>query len=62
MKLSIKSLISFFEAEKTVYSHRNRSIAVIALEKGIDIDSVKLAARVILEKKGRAEAVIYIRK
>ena len=62
MRLSLKSLVSFFEAEKTVYSHRNRSIDVIALEKGMDIDIVKQAARVIMKSEGRPEAVIYIRK
>jgi len=35
-----KHVLDFFNAEKTVYSHRNRTIEMIASEKGIDINSL----------------------
>ena len=58
----LKSILDFFKAEKTTYSHRNRTIEVIALEKGIDIDSIKDDTKAILGKEGRVEAVIKLRK
>ena len=58
----IKPLLDFFKAEKTVYSHRNRTIEIIALEKNIDIGSIKSEAKVIIESEGRAEAMLQLRK
>ena len=57
-----KPVLDFFNAEKTVYSHRYRTIEIIALEKGIDINSIKQETKAILESEGRVEAVINIRK
>ena len=57
-----KPILDFFKAEKTTYSHRNRTIEIIALEKGIDINSIKEEARAILESEGRVEAIVKIRK
>jgi hypothetical protein len=58
----LKAILDFFKAEKTVYSHRNRTIEIIALEKGININSIKEDTKVILENKGRVEAIINLRK
>ena len=57
-----RSIVDFFNTEKTVYSHRNRTIEMIALEKNIDIDSIKKETKVILEKEGNVAAVIQLRK
>jgi len=58
----LKLILDFFKAEKTTYSHRNRTIEIIALEKGVDINSIKEDTKVILENEGRIEAVIKLRK
>ena len=58
----LKLILDFFKAEKTTYSHRNRTIEIIALEKGIDINSIKDDTKVILENEGRIEAVVKLRK
>lgn len=58
----LKAILDFFKAKKTVYSHRNRTIEIIALEKGININSIKEDTKVILENEGRVEAIINIRK
>ena len=47
----LKSFFNFFKTEKTVYSHRNRTIEIIASEKNIDIQSIKNDIKVILENK-----------
>ncbi len=57
-----KSIFDFFKAEKTVYSHRNRTIEMIALEKNIDINSIKNDTKAIIESEGSVEAVIKLRK
>ena len=57
-----KPILDFFKAEKTTYSHRNRTIEIIALEKGIDINSIKEQTKAILESEGSVEAVIQLRK
>ena len=57
-----KPILDFFKAEKTVYSHRNRSIEVIAREKNIDINSIKNETKAILESEGSVEATIRLRK
>lgn len=58
----LTSIVDFFKAKKTVYSHRNRTIEMIALEKGIDINLIKNETRAILQSEGKVEAVINIRK
>ncbi len=58
----LKSFFNFFKAEKTVYSHRNRTIELIASEKNINIQSIKNDTKTILENKGKVEAVIQLRK
>jgi len=60
--LILKPLLDFFKAEKTVYSHRDRSIEIIAQENHIDIDSIKHDVIAILQQDGRVEATIYLRK
>ena len=58
----LTSIRNFFNAEKTVYSHRNRTIEIIALEKKIDIDSIENDTKAILESEGRHAAIIEITK
>lgn len=58
----LKSFFNFFKAEKTVYSHRNRTIEIIASEKNIDIQSIEKETKTILENEGKVEAVIQLRK
>jgi len=58
----LKPMLDFFKAEKTPYSHLNRSIEIIAREKGIDINSIRNDTKVILEKEGRVEAIHQLRK
>ena len=62
MILILTSIVDFFKAKKTVYSHRNRTIEMIALEKGIDINLIKNETRAILQSEGKVEAVINLRK
>jgi len=57
-----KHVLDFFNAEKTVYSHRNRTIEMIASEKGIDINSLKQETKAILVSEGNVEAVIKLSK
>jgi hypothetical protein len=57
-----ESLLDFFNAEKTTYSHRNRTIEIVALEKGIDIDSIIQETKTMLENEGTVEAVVKLRK
>ena len=58
----LKSIFKFFRAETSVYSHRHRTIELIASEKGIDIQSIKNDIKVILENEGKVEAVMQLRK
>ena len=51
---------NFFNAEHTVYAHRHRTIEAIALEKNIDIDSIKNDTKAILESEGRTEAIVKL--
>lgn len=60
--LILKNILDFFKNEKTVYSHRNRTIEMIALEKGIDINSIRDDTKAIMENEGRVEAVVKLRK
>jgi len=57
-----KSILNFFKAEKTAYSHRHRTIEIVALEKGIDIDSIRDETKAILENKGRVKAIEHLTK
>ena len=52
----LKAIADFFKAEKVEYWHRDRSIEVVALENGINIDSIKQETRVMLKNEGRVEA------
>jgi len=45
-----------------VYSHRNRTIEVIAREKNIDINSIQNDTKAVLESEGSVEAVMSLRK
>lgn len=56
-----KVIADFFKAEKTEYWHRDRSIEVVAHEKGIDIDSLKDETKVIIQNEGRVEAITKLR-
>ena len=57
----LKAIADFFEAEKTEYWHRDRSIEIVAKEKGIDIDVLKEETKAMLEKEGRVEAIEKLR-
>ena len=57
-----RSIVAFFNPEKTVYSHRNRTIEMVASEKNIDINSIKNETRAIRENEGSVVAVIQLRK
>lgn len=57
-----KSIVVFFKAEKSIYSHRNRTIEIVALEKGIDIDLLREETRAMVEKEGTVEAVVKLRR
>lgn len=58
----LKPVINFFKTESTNYSHRNRTIEAVALEKNIDINSIKNETKTILENEGRVEAIIKLRR
>jgi len=57
----LKSIIDFFIAEKTEYWHRDRSIEVIAFERGIDIEALSGETSEIIINKGRIEAIKNLR-
>ena len=57
-----KAIVDFFRAEKIEYWHRDRSIEIIALEKEIDIDSIKDETKEILKNEGRVEAIKKLRQ
>ena len=56
----LKLILDFFKSEKTTYSHRNRTIEIIALERGVDINSIKDDIKAIMENEGRIEAVLVM--
>lgn len=56
-----KIIADFFKAEKIEYWHRDRSIEIVALEKGLDIDALKEETKLILENDGKVRAVIALR-
>ena len=57
----LKSINDFFFSEKTEYWHRDRSIEVVALERGIDIELLSNEIREIIKRNGRIEAIKNIR-
>lgn len=62
MKRILTAINNFFNAEYTTYSHRDRTVEIIALEKNIDINSIKNDTKAILEKEGSVEAISRLRK
>ena len=56
------SVVDFFKSEKTTYSHRNRTIEIIALEKGLDIHFLKQEFKAVLVKEGKVEATVKLRR
>lgn len=58
----LSSVVDFFKAEKKTYSHRNRTIEIIALEKGLDIRLLKQEFKVVLAKEGKVEATVKLRR
>jgi len=57
-----RSIINFFNTDKNVYSHRHRTIEVVAVEKNMDIDAIKIETKTIITSQGSVEAVIHLRK
>jgi len=57
-----KSILDYFKGETTTYARRNRTIEIIALELGLDINAIKEETRVILKKEGRVETIVQLRK
>ena len=53
----LKAIIDFFRASKTEYWHRDRSIEVVAMEKGLDLKLLEKEVRNSLVNDGRVEAV-----
>ena len=39
--VNLKPILKFFKAENTRYTQRNRTVEIMTLEKGIDINSIK---------------------
>jgi len=58
----LTAIKNFFSAEYTTYSHRNRTIEMIASEKNIDINSIINDTKTILENEGSVEAIIKLRR
>ena len=57
----LKAIAGFFKAEKVEYWHRDRSIEIVAHEKGMDIDSLKDEIKVIIKNEGRVSAITKLR-
>jgi len=57
----LKAILDFFKADKTEYWHRDRSIEVIALENGLDIDTIKEETISSIKNKGRVEAITKLK-
>ncbi len=62
MTRMLTAIKDFFKAETTTYSHRNRTIEMIALEKNLDINSIKNDTKTIIENGGSVEAIVDLRK
>lgn len=60
--LILKQLRSLFKSGKTTYSHRKRTIEIIAAEKGIDINTIYEETVTILKNEGRVEAISKLTK
>ena len=57
-----KMITNFFKAEKTEYWHRDRSIEMVAIERGLNIDSIKEEVEIIIKNEGRVEAITKLRQ
>jgi len=57
-----KAISDFFKAEKVEYWHRDRSIEVVASEKGLNIDAVKAEFTAVMKNEGRVNAVTKLRQ
>ena len=57
----LKAIADFFKAEKVEYWHRDRSIEIVALEKELDINSIKEEMKEIVKREGRVEAISKLR-
>jgi len=57
----INLISDFFKAEKIEYWHRDRSIEVVVLEMGLDIDLIKQEIKTLIESEGRVETIIKLR-
>ena len=57
----LKAIADFFKAEKIEYWHRDRSIEIVAAEKEIDINSLKLDIQAIIKNEGRVAAISILR-
>lgn len=57
----IKIISDFFKAEKTEYWHRDRSIEIVALEKGLDINLIQQEIKTIIKNEGRVVAITRLR-
>jgi len=58
----LTTMVRFFNFQPAVYSHRNRTIEMIASEKNIDIESIKRDTMLILENEGSVEAISKLRR
>ena len=58
----IKRILALFRSDKTVYSHRNRSIEMVASEKGVDNDTLVREIKEIMRNEGSVEAIVSLRK
>lgn len=58
----LTAIVRFFNFQHSVYSHRNRTIEMVASEKNIDIESIKRDTIVILENEGSVEAISKLRR
>ena len=57
-----KAISTFFKAEKIEYWHRNRSIEVVALEKGLNVEDIKSEFQFIIKNEGRVNAIAKLRQ
>jgi hypothetical protein len=58
----LKHIVDFFTNDKTVYSHRNRTVEMVAQEKGLELERLRSETRDLMEKEGPVSAVIILRK
>ena len=53
----LKAIRNYLNDETTAYSHRNRTIEIVALEQGIDIDLLKQETKAMIASEGRIETI-----